>query len=232
MFEHRRCILVCVCVSYSQQHIITSTSSSVPSMTDFLLSVTLACHCVWGVSAPKVYYHSLRERERESSANSLTCGVQRNCASDCHRGTLLITCHLSRLSVGLPSYANSGAYQSKGMKVKKNAITVLGQNALCKFTGQSSLYIYIYIYIYISSNKMTHKQQLNGEKWDVELGHLSAFGWAVLFSCPVLGTMLAWQLHVIGVMSFLELSSVGLLICKKKIWQAGETGAPSCLKTA
>ena len=74
----------------------------------------------------------------------------------------------------------------------------------------------LFIYIYISSNKMTHKQQLNGEKWDVELGHLSAFGWAVLFSCPVLGTMLAWQLHVIGVMSFLELSRVGLLICKKK----------------
>ena len=30
------------------------------------------------------------------------------------------------------------------------------------------------------------KPQLNGQKWDVELGHLLAFGW-VLFLCPVLG---------------------------------------------
>ena len=30
------------------------------------------------------------------------------------------------------------------------------------------------------------KQQLNGEKWDAELGHLSAFGWAMQFSCPLL----------------------------------------------
>ena len=120
---------LCVCLILSAAYYNFKCSS----MTDFLLSVTLACHCVWGVSPPKGYDHSLRERE--SSANSLTCGVQRNCASDCHRGTLLITCHLSRLSVGLPSYANYGAYQSKHMKVKKNAIAVLGQNTLCKFTG-------------------------------------------------------------------------------------------------
>ena len=44
------------------------------------------------------------------------------------------------------------------------------------------------------------KQQLHGEKLDVEVGHLSAFGWAMLFSCPVLGWLLAWQWHVIGVM--------------------------------
>ena len=29
------------------------------------------------------------------------------------------------------------------------------------------------------------KQQLNGEKCNLELRHLSAFGWAILFSCPV-----------------------------------------------
>ena len=28
---------------------------------------------------------------------------------------------------------------------------------------------------------MTLKQQLKGEQWDVELGHLPAFGWSVLF---------------------------------------------------
>ena len=44
------------------------------------------------------------------------------------------------------------------------------------------------------------KQQLNGEKWDVEVGHLCAFGWAMLFSCPVIGRLLAWQWHVIDVM--------------------------------
>ena len=27
--------------------------------------------------------------------------------------------------------------------------------------------------------------QLNGEKWDVELGHLPAFGWTMLFSHPL-----------------------------------------------
>ena len=34
----------------------------------------------------------------------------------------------------------------------------------------------------------------NYEKWDKKLNHLSVFGWAMLFSCPVLGRMLAWQL--------------------------------------
>ena len=32
----------------------------------------------------------------------------------------------------------------------------------------------------------------NNEKWDGELSHLSVFGWAVLFSCPVFRKMLAW----------------------------------------
>lgn len=36
----------------------------------------------------------------------------------------------------------------------------------------------------------THLKQLNGAEWDVELGLLFAFGWAVLFSCQVLGRML------------------------------------------
>ena len=31
------------------------------------------------------------------------------------------------------------------------------------------------------------EQQLSSEKWDIELRHLPGFGWAVLFSCPVLG---------------------------------------------
>ena len=30
------------------------------------------------------------------------------------------------------------------------------------------------------------KPQNNGEKWNVELGYLLAFGWATLFSCAVL----------------------------------------------
>ena len=37
------------------------------------------------------------------------------------------------------------------------------------------------------SYKTTLEQQLNSENWGVKLGHLSAFGWAMLFSCPVLG---------------------------------------------
>ena len=36
---------------------------------------------------------------------------------------------------------------------------LLGHNAACKFSGWSPL----------SSNKTTLKQQLNGEKWDVEI---------------------------------------------------------------
>ena len=41
---------------------------------------------------------------------------------------------------------------------------------------------------FIKPQKTTLKQELKGEKWDAELRHLSAFGWAVLlFSCPVLG---------------------------------------------
>ena len=32
--------------------------------------------------------------------------------------------------------------------------------------------------------------ELNGLKKNVELGHLSAFGWPMLFSCPVLGRLL------------------------------------------
>ena len=49
------------------------------------------------------------------------------------------------------------------------------------------------IFWVIPSYKTTLKQQLSGEKWVAELGHLSAFGWAVLFSCPVFGRMFAWQ---------------------------------------
>ena len=33
------------------------------------------------------------------------------------------------------------------------------------------------------------KEQLNGEKWDIELGYVSASYKAMLFSCPVLGRM-------------------------------------------
>ena len=36
-----------------------------------------------------------------------------------------------------------------------------------------------------------HKQQLNSEQYDVELRHLSGFGWTV-FLCPVIGRMLVW----------------------------------------
>ena len=56
----------------------------------------------------------------------------------------------------------------------------LWQNTTCEFSGWSLL----------SSYKMTLKQQLNGENWDAELGHLSASGGAKLFSYPVLGRML------------------------------------------
>ena len=54
-----------------------------------------------------------------------------------------------------------------------NELYLSGQNTTCKSP--------------LSSYKTTLKQQLNGEKWDVELRHLSGFGWAMLFSCPVLG---------------------------------------------
>ena len=57
---------------------------------------------------------------------------------------------------------------------------------LHKLWGQSPL----------SSYKTTLRQQLNGkndEKLDVKLIHLFVFGWAVLFSSPLLGRMLAWQ---------------------------------------
>ena len=37
----------------------------------------------------------------------------------------------------------------------------------------------------LSSYKTALKQQLNGEKWYVDLGHLPAFGRCVLFSFPV-----------------------------------------------
>ena len=42
-------------------------------------------------------------------------------------------------------------------------------------------------FIALCDYRKTLKQQLNGEKWAAELGHLPAFGWALLFSCPVLG---------------------------------------------
>ena len=41
----------------------------------------------------------------------------------------------------------------------------------------------------------------NDAKWDGELGHWSVFGWAVLFSCPVLGRLLAWQWYLPGFFS-------------------------------
>ena len=37
--------------------------------------------------------------------------------------------------------------------------------------------------------KTTLTEQLNGEKWDIELGYVSASDKAILFSCPVLGRM-------------------------------------------
>ena len=54
-----------------------------------------------------------------------------------------------------------------------------GGNTRCQFSGWSPL----------SSHKTTLKQ-LNSEKWHVELGHLFAFGWATLFSCPMLAVIL------------------------------------------
>ena len=45
----------------------------------------------------------------------------------------------------------------------------------------------------------TTKQHLNSEKRDVELRHLSAFGQAMLFSCPVLGRILFRALDMIVV---------------------------------
>ena len=48
----------------------------------------------------------------------------------------------------------------------------------------------IFVVIPVSSSyKTTRRQQINGEQWDAELRvrQLSGFGWAVLFSCPVLG---------------------------------------------
>ena len=50
----------------------------------------------------------------------------------------------------------------------------------------------------------TNDQQLNGknnEKWDGTKPQVYLFFcWAILFLCPVLGRLLAWQWHVIGVM--------------------------------
>ena len=45
------------------------------------------------------------------------------------------------------------------------------QSITCKFSGLCPW----------SSYKTTLKQQLNGEKWDVELGRSCSFGWAVVF---------------------------------------------------
>ena len=60
--------------------------------------------------------------------------------------------------------------------------------------------IQIFVVIPFVELKTTLKQQLNGEKWDVELGHLSAAGGAMLSSCPVLGRSESW-LNVNAVIS-------------------------------
>ena len=58
---------------------------------------------------------------------------------------------------------------------------------------------------------MTVKPQLNSEEWDVELGHLSAFGWAVLFSCPVFGRMLKVTCRILT-------TGMEIFDCKKSEW--------------
>ena len=46
----------------------------------------------------------------------------------------------------------------------------------------------------------TLTQELNGEKWDVELRHLFAFGWAMV-SCPVLGSYCIQQIEMMVIQS-------------------------------
>ena len=75
--------------------------------------------------------------------------------------------------------------KSKHIKGSKERY-LSGQNTTCEFSGWSPLWSY----------KRTLKQQLNSEIRDVGLRHLSAFGWAVWFSCGVLGKMLARQWYI------------------------------------
>ena len=56
------------------------------------------------------------------------------------------------------------------------------------------------------SYETTLKRQLNGQNWDAELGHLSAFDWAMLCSWPVLGRMLAWKWMIVTSKVFLRQS--------------------------
>ena len=46
--------------------------------------------------------------------------------------------------------------------------------------------------IYKVTKRHLNWEELKCENWDVELGHLSAFTWAVLFSCPVLARLFAF----------------------------------------
>ena len=60
---------------------------------------------------------------------------------------------------------------------------LLGQNTTLDFLGKFPL----------SSYKTTLKQHLNGEKWDLELGHLSAMGWAMLFFVSSAWSVSGWS---------------------------------------
>ena len=64
------------------------------------------------------------------------------------------------------------------------------------------------------------KQQLSGEKWDVELGCLTVFGWAMSYSCPVMDLNLFY---------IACLSPVGN--CRSFTPDSAELGPCSCWQT-
>ena len=64
---------------------------------------------------------------------------------------------------------------------------LLGQNTICaNFRGNP---------LYPATKRHLNNSQTvtNDEKWDGKLNHLSVFGWAVLFSCLVLGWICVWN---------------------------------------